>query len=120
MKETTEEGEEKSAVDSAPPAVEEDPRALTLDDAEMILERGAAKMPFNIEKKLADTLKKEIEKYKKEYKGEAEKLFKKVPKVEAYDEMLEKMKKDLLFISPCEAEIVKTKCRYAFIMDMVK
>lgn len=95
MKETTEEGEEKSAVDSAPPAVEEDPRALTLDDAEMILERGAAKMPFNIEKKLADTLKKEIEKYKKEYKGEAEKLFKKVPKVEAYDEMLEKMKKDL-------------------------
>ncbi len=48
MKETTEEGEEKSAVEVAPPVIEEDPRALTLDDAEMILERGAAKMPFNV------------------------------------------------------------------------
>ena len=95
MKETTEEGDEKSAVDSAPPVVEEDPRALTLDDAEIIIERGSTKMPFIVEKKWVETLKKEIEKYKKDYKGDAQKLFKKVPKIEAYDEMLENMKKDL-------------------------
>ncbi len=52
-------------------------------------------MPFNVEKKLIDSLKKEIEKYKKEFKGQAEKLFKKMPKVEEYDSLLSQMKKDL-------------------------
>ena len=84
MKETTEDGEEKPAED---PPVEEDPRAITLEDAEMIVEKGTSKMPFTIDKKLPEALKKEIEKYKKEFKGEAEKLFKKVPKIDAFDEI---------------------------------
>ena len=52
-------------------------------------------MPFNVDKKLADSLKKQIEKYKKEFKGECEKLFKKIPKIDAFDEILSKMIKEL-------------------------
>ncbi len=95
MKETTEEGEEKASSEPQPPVEEEDPRSITLEDAELILEKGVSKMPFNVEKKLIDSLKKEIEKYKKEFKGQAEKLFKKMPKVEEYDSLLTQMKKDL-------------------------
>lgn len=52
-------------------------------------------MPFVIEKKVTDGLKKQVEKYTKEIKPEVEKLFAQNPKVEDYDEILAKMKKEL-------------------------
>lgn len=77
-------------------------------------------LPFTADKKLIEGLKKQIEKYNKEYKPECEKLFKKVPKVEDYDDVMGKMQKELQFISPCEQMIAKTKERYQFIMDKAK
>jgi hypothetical protein len=90
MKETSEEGEEKTP---APP-VEEDPnekRTLTLEDVELIMEKGASKMPFSIEKKIGDTLKKQLDLYTKTLKGEADKLFGAIPELSAYEPLLKKL-----------------------------
>jgi uncharacterized membrane protein (DUF106 family) len=59
-------------------------------------------LPFNIEKKLVESLKKQMERYNKEFKPECEKLFKKVPKIEDYESVMEKMQKELQFVSPSE------------------
>lgn len=59
-------------------------------------------LPFTVDKKLIDSLKKQIERYNKEFKPECEKMFKKVPKIEEYEAVMEKMQKELQFVSPCE------------------
>lgn len=77
-------------------------------------------LPFSVEKKLIDSLKKQMDKYNKEYKPECEKLFKKIPKIDDYDSVMEKMQKELQFISPSEQQITKTKERYQFIIEKAK
>ena len=113
---TSDEGEETK------PAEEEEeqapPRVLTLEDVTLLT--TDKKLPFTVEKKLIDSLKKEVDKYNKEYKGECEKLFKKIPNIEEYDGVMGKMQKELQFISPCEQQISKTKERYEFIMEKAK
>jgi hypothetical protein len=52
-------------------------------------------LPFTVEKNLIDSLKKQMERYNKEFKPECEKLFKKVPKIEDYEDVMEKMQKEL-------------------------
>lgn len=87
MKETTEEGEEKAP--AAP--VEEDPnekRVLTLEDVEIIIDKGASKMPFSIDKKIADALKKQVDLYNKTLKKESEKLFEVVPSIDEFEPLL--------------------------------
>lgn len=111
-------GKRKSEGDEEPAKKEEEKRrTLMLADVECMLEKKA---PFQVDKKITDKLKKQVDKYKKEFMPECEKLFKAMPEVEEYEAVLKRMQEELEFVSPAEREILKTKKRHAFIMEKDK
>ena len=78
------------------------------EDVEKMLDKKSTSAPFIVDKKVVEKLKKQVDKYKKEIQPECEKLFKAMPKVEEYESIMERMRKELEFVSPCERMIIKT------------
>jgi hypothetical protein len=94
-------------------------RVITFEDAEMMIDKKA-EVPFEVDSKFIESLKKDIITYKKEFVKPIEALFEAVPEIAEYDEILTKMQYELLFISPHEREILQMKKNYDFIMTKVK
>ncbi|TNV84393.1 hypothetical protein FGO68_gene805 [Halteria grandinella] len=94
-------------------------RVLTFEDVEMIIGKSD-EVPFEVDKKFIESLKKEVALYQKDFVKQIDKMFGKCPDIAEYDEVMAKMKESLSFISPHEQLIETMREDYNFIMAKVK